>query len=180
MVGIYIIKNKITKEYYVGESRNIEERWKQHKRDLNKGTHHSKKLQRAWNEYEPKNFKFKVVQKFWFCNNVNKDKLDIILYLREEYYIDKYNSLNFGYNAANTMGLLLNYYDTGKTANQFKHLKKYKNFCYKRCHLAQHYYHPWIIAMSYNNVIKLFTYAGLILLGLIAFILLTTYDIPFV
>lgn len=155
MVGIYIIKNKVTKQYYVGESRDIEKRWKQHKRELNKGTHHSKKLQAAWNEYGEQAFTFKVVQRLWFCDNVNKEKLDIILYLREEYYMDKYNSLNFGYNMANTIGALLKYYNTGKSNKQFNHLKKYKRFCTNRCNMAQHYYHPLIIAMSYNPLIAI-------------------------
>lgn len=153
VAGIYTIKNKRTGEYYVGESRDIESRWKRHKYELNKGAHHSEKLQKAWNKYGEKAFAFRVVQKFWFTDGVNIDKLDIMLYLREEYYMDKYNSLNFGYNVDNTIGRLLRYYATGKGGRKYHRLKRYKYFCYRHKKMAQKYYHPLLIAFAYNKKI---------------------------
>lgn len=166
MTGIYIIKNKRTHEYYVGESRDIKSRWKRHRYELNKGVHHSDKLQKAWNKYGERAFSFKVAQRFWFCSRVNKDKLDVVLYLREEYYMDKYNSLNFGYNVANTIGGLLRYYSTGKGGKQYKRLKRYKNFCLRHKRMAQRYYPSLFIAFAYNKTILILT---LLIIGFIVY-----------
>ena len=43
--GIYLIRNKINNNTYVGQSKNMEVRWEFHRKDLLKGTHHQKHLQ---------------------------------------------------------------------------------------------------------------------------------------
>ena len=60
--GIYIIQCKATGKVYVGSSENIEKRWLQHKYSLKKNTHHSKKLQNAWNKYGETEFEFQIVE----------------------------------------------------------------------------------------------------------------------
>ena len=45
MIGVYAIINKTNGKMYIGESINILLRWKFHKEKLNKGLHHSYKLQ---------------------------------------------------------------------------------------------------------------------------------------
>jgi group I intron endonuclease len=65
MIGIYAIKNNITKFMYVGSSKNIESRWKRHQHDLACGTHHNTHLQRAWNKYGSAAFEWEVLQE---CN----------------------------------------------------------------------------------------------------------------
>lgn len=44
MIGIYSITNKKTGERYIGESMDIERRWKEHKEELFDHMHHSYKL----------------------------------------------------------------------------------------------------------------------------------------
>ena len=39
MIGIYKIENKVNGKIYIGQSVNIENRWKQHMRELNKSSH---------------------------------------------------------------------------------------------------------------------------------------------
>lgn len=51
-IGIYYILNTISKRTYIGSSKHIEKRLKDHIQSLNKGTHHNIFLQRAWNKYE--------------------------------------------------------------------------------------------------------------------------------
>ena len=87
-IGIYKIENKINKKIYVGQSINIEKRWKEHKYLLTINKHHNKHLQNAWNKYQEKNFVFSIIEE---CNqNFLND--------REQYWINKLNSYNDGYN----------------------------------------------------------------------------------
>lgn len=58
--GIYLISNLINNKIYVGQSINIEKRWRQHKRELRNNIHENKKLQNAWNKYGEENFEFSI------------------------------------------------------------------------------------------------------------------------
>jgi len=49
--GIYKIEHLDSGRIYIGSSNNISGRWRKHKEALNRGTHHSKYLQRLWNKY---------------------------------------------------------------------------------------------------------------------------------
>jgi len=110
-IGIYKITNIINGKMYIGSSIHIEQRWKEHIRDLNKGTHHSIKLQNSWNKHGADNFKFEVVEE---CD---KDRL---LYL-EQYYIDKFKVYYEGYNCKEkTMNFL--------TEIDFERYDMYKNY----------------------------------------------------
>lgn len=77
--GIYLIR--INKKYiYVGQARNIESRWINHKCLLKNNKHKNRFLQNLWNKrYE---FKFSVVE---YCTNKQLNKLEI-------FYIEKYRS----------------------------------------------------------------------------------------
>lgn len=88
--GIYCIENKTTGKKYVGQSIDINERWKKHISELNNNSHHNDYLQKSWNKYGSDDFNFYILE---YC--------DIsILDDREIYYIDLYNTLdrNNGYN----------------------------------------------------------------------------------
>lgn len=61
MFIIYEIKNTITGFRYIGCSKNLERRWKEHKRDLVQNKHHCIHLQRAWNKYQDFSFEWKVL-----------------------------------------------------------------------------------------------------------------------
>ena len=58
--GIYSIFNIINNKQYVGSSKNIRRRIKEHYRDLQNNKHHSQPLQNAWNKYGKYSFEFKM------------------------------------------------------------------------------------------------------------------------
>lgn len=88
--GIYCIENIITNKKYIGQSKNIGNRWYRHKYELNHGTHDNDYLQKAWNKYDEINFKFYILE---YCK---PEKLNE----KEIYYIKLYNTINrdYGYN----------------------------------------------------------------------------------
>ena len=91
ITGIYKIENKINNKKYIGQSKNIHRRWKQHKHYLNKNQHENQYLQSAWNKYGENSFNFEIICK---CNEVELNQW-------EEYYINKYDTFsdrNKGYN----------------------------------------------------------------------------------
>jgi group I intron endonuclease len=92
-MGIYKIENKINGKIYIGSSKHIEERFKEHKGLLKNNKHHSKHLQNAWNKYGEENFKFEVLE-------LIQNRL--LLKSKEQEYALKYSSLNpnHGYNIA--------------------------------------------------------------------------------
>jgi group I intron endonuclease len=60
--GIYKIVNKVNGKYYVGSSKCIKHRWRNHKYQLRKNIHKSKKLQSSWNKHGESNFNFIVIE----------------------------------------------------------------------------------------------------------------------
>jgi len=60
--GVYKILNEITKKFYIGSSKDIEQRFVDHKRDLRKGGHHNIKLQRSWNKHGENAFSFHIIE----------------------------------------------------------------------------------------------------------------------
>jgi group I intron endonuclease len=65
MVGIYKIKNEINNLIYIGQSNDIERRWKEHIYELNNNKHNNFHLQNAWNKYGCDNFNFEKIEE---CN----------------------------------------------------------------------------------------------------------------
>lgn len=91
MVGyIYRITNIQTQKSYVGITEDFERRRKKHIKELNSNTHHSPKLQNAWNYWGENNFEWTVRE---IQINQYNDLYDI-----EIAEIEKYNSYNDGYN----------------------------------------------------------------------------------
>lgn len=92
MVGIYKFENNITHNIYIGQSINIERRYKDH---LSRAKHNHKgnneyntPLHRAIRKYGIENFTFSIIEE---CN---KD----ILNDKEQYWISFYDSFENGYN----------------------------------------------------------------------------------
>lgn len=69
-VVFYAITRIGTPDEYIGSSINLKARWKQHRYTLNKGTHHSAALQRAWSEFGPEAFSFDIIE-IRECPDVN-------------------------------------------------------------------------------------------------------------
>ena len=89
MTGIYKITNKINEMSYIGKSKDIMQRWSTHERALVKGTHHSTKLQEDFNQYGGiEAFDFSVLE---ICAPSELNE-------KEKYYIEKFDSINNGYN----------------------------------------------------------------------------------
>lgn len=87
MVGIYKITNQLNGKVYIGQSIDIEERWKQHKR--------------AWRDTSRKALLYEAIRKdglgnflFEIIEECPKEKLNE----REKFWIREYNSLEDGYN----------------------------------------------------------------------------------
>lgn len=92
MQGVYKIENTKNGKKYIGSSKDMEKRFYQHKRDLNLGRHHSVKLQNAWNKVADKSvFVFQVVEDVECLDDLK---------VREQYYIDLYDTYYSGYNCS--------------------------------------------------------------------------------
>lgn len=91
MIGIYKIENKLNHKVYIGQSKNIEKRWKSHKSNaFYPNKEYGKALYRAFRKYGIENFLFEVIEE---CSLEQ-------LAEREAYYIRYYQSNNnhYGYN----------------------------------------------------------------------------------
>lgn len=89
MIGIYRIRNVINNKCYYGSSKEIEKRWRRHKKELTENKHNNALLQRAWNKYGEHNFSFEIVQE---CEVSD-------LFQIEQTYLDKNPSYNIGIHA---------------------------------------------------------------------------------
>ena len=95
VTGIYKITNQVTKECYIGQSVDISKRWKDHaKCGLGIDTPAGNKLYKAMQTYGIWNFSWEVLEQ---CS---KDLLDE----KEKYYIELYDSYNYGYNSNTGIG----------------------------------------------------------------------------
>lgn len=89
--GIYKITNKVNNKIYIGSSKNIHKRWKNHIKELITNKHANIYLQHDWNEYGKECFMFEILEK---CS-------EDIRYSIEQEYLNK----------------LLPFYRTGKGYN---------------------------------------------------------------
>jgi len=82
IIAVYKIKNKITKDLYIGGTVDYKKRIRNHRSKLNNNIHRSLDLQNDWNKYGVNKFEFKVLEE---CNLED-------LNLREQYYLDNYKT----------------------------------------------------------------------------------------
>lgn len=78
MIGIYKITNLINNKCYIGQSVNIERRWKEHCRKPNKS-----KISKAIFDFGKENFSFQILEE---CSTEELNK-------KEQFYIKKFNSI---------------------------------------------------------------------------------------
>lgn len=89
ITGVYQIKNTKSGKVYVGSAAvSLSKRWNVHKCRLRKKTHHSKKLQNAWEKHGEEAFEFSVLE---HCPPTQCEVL-------EQKWIDLLDSFNAGYN----------------------------------------------------------------------------------
>ncbi len=94
-MGIYKITNIKTKECYIGQAVNIKDRWTEHvKCGLGIDTPAGNKLYKAMQDFGLWNFSFEVLEE---CP---RDQLNE----KERYYIELYNSYDYGYNSNRGVG----------------------------------------------------------------------------
>lgn len=86
--GIYCIKNLVNNKMYIGQSDNIERRWRAHRNELAGHRHRNVHLQRAVDKYGIDNFDFSVLE---LCDVSELND-------REMFYISRYNTFFTGYN----------------------------------------------------------------------------------
>ena len=121
IIGIYQIKNIKNNKIYIGSSKDIYRRWREHLYKLQNNIHHSIKLQRSYNKTKDKNiFLFEIVEE------VTEEQLNE----REQYYIDLYDSFRNGYNCCEKV-------DTPSSALKVSKKKEYKR-------LLDDYYHKFL------------------------------------
>ena len=58
--GIYSITNKLNNRKYIGQSKDIAQRWKQHIYQLRNNKHHTQSLQADWNKFDYEDFVFQI------------------------------------------------------------------------------------------------------------------------
>jgi group I intron endonuclease len=92
--GVYIIINIVNNMIYIGSSKDIEARWREHVHKFYGNRHENDKLQKAWNKYGEKAFQFRILE-------VVEEK-DLVF--REQYYLDLYKPYerHIGYNLYKT------------------------------------------------------------------------------
>ena len=87
--GIYAINHIPTGMKYIGSSKCVSKRFKDHKKLLNDESHHCKKLQHAWIEHGEKNFEFYQIEKITIIDKLLE---------REQFWIDFFDVENCGFN----------------------------------------------------------------------------------
>lgn len=100
--GIYCIENINNNKKYIGQSVDVQDRWRKHKSELEHHVHHNSYLQNAWNKYGEDVFNFYVLE---YCEIEQLDEKEI-------YYIDLYKTTNrdCGYNLKSGGQLSGSYY----------------------------------------------------------------------
>lgn len=86
MEGIYLIYNEVTDKYYIGQGKDIYERWRHHLYCMERGIHHNHEVQEDYIRYGKNSFKFCVLE-----NCTNRDE-------RESFWIEEYSKYHKMYN----------------------------------------------------------------------------------
>lgn len=92
--AIYVIRNIVDGKVYVGSAVDYPARWSVHRSRLEKGNHHSIRLQRSWKKYGADVFAFEILEMI-----SDKRGLKNRLVNREQYWIETLGAFGlFGFN----------------------------------------------------------------------------------
>lgn len=83
--GIYWITNLVNYHRYIGSSRNIKQRFSQHKSALRHNKHRNKHLQNAWNLYGEENFLFQHIDHIAYPEKLIQRENNSIRIYKPEY-----------------------------------------------------------------------------------------------
>jgi len=160
VAGVYYIRNTKNEKVYVGSSHNIDNRWREHRRDLKNNNHDSPHLQNAWHKYGPENFEFKILEEIviWFDKPTKEQKSALKNNLKfwEQIYLDNYSAANRdrGYNIKpivenNNMGHKYNSEEHSKKLSEaIKNSEKHKQAVQSEEYRARH---RQIMKIAMNN-----------------------------
>ena len=114
---IYKISNDINDKIYIGKTNfSLEKRWQQHINDSHKDRHEHRPLYNAINKYGIEHFQITLIEE------IPNEQLSV----REQYWINYYNSYSNGYNA--TMGgegkTKFNYDQVVELYNKYQNVRK--------------------------------------------------------
>ena len=147
MIGIYKITNLITGRSYIGQSLDIENRFREHLNHLS-GSNIDKNLG-LWGR---ENFKFEILEE---CAPEDLDRL-------EDYYIQKYNSIEKGYNKIR--GGIHNHYESNPNHkltidDVYEIRESYKN--HKRKYDVYEKYKDKVSKLYFSNVWEGISWKGI-------------------
>ncbi len=83
MKGVYIIENKLNGNCYIGSSKRLEFRLRQHKSNLKGGYHENKRIQSDW-DVNPNSFEFRIIE---VCDNYKEVEQKYIDNIKPSYNI---------------------------------------------------------------------------------------------
>jgi group I intron endonuclease len=88
--GVYQIRNTVNDKRYIGSTKHLSGRRKEHFRKLEQNNHENRHLQRSFNKYGKENFQFSVIVK---CDKIRLEEY-------EQYWMDRLDICNDeeGYN----------------------------------------------------------------------------------
>ena len=99
-MGIYSIIHNQTEKAYIGQSKNLPERWKQHQTMLRNNTHHNKGMQEDYNKDQTNPFIFKIIYLIKNPYKYSSEELQDILDILEWKFVNEYNKDTETYNIA--------------------------------------------------------------------------------
>jgi group I intron endonuclease len=114
--GIYRIRCLANGKVYIGSAVDFAERWRVHVYELDRGKHHSRYLQRAWNKHGPDGFVFEVIE---YADQP-------VLIEREQWHLDNAQACNprHGYNTSPTAGSQLGFKHSEETRAAYSEARK--------------------------------------------------------
>ena len=114
--GIYMFENIANGKKYIGQSKNLRQRYVAHLVKLRKSKHSNKHLQGAFNEYGMDIFKYSIIE------ILPEDEMDA----REQYWISYYNSICPAYGYNNDTGGKVNRHHSDHTKKRLSEMNKGK------------------------------------------------------